>query len=1293
MAPATDVATRLPPKERLREELKSTTDPRILDAYLQPVQRQQQGKTNRLRILLQTCAELGNERLVEALLCRNADVNASTQTTLAPLLSAARQGNASLIAMLLHWHANIEVVDRSGKTALMHAALNGKTEAAKLLLEKGAQVDVLDKERRNAVIYAASSDKVEVLQMLLGKGANVTIKDRHDSTAVTHASANGNAEALLLLLDKHADFDNVDDQRMTPAIHAASRGHVDALRVLLHYGADCKKADAIGKTAIFHAAENNDPKVLELLLTYRADLKGVDMQERSALLTAILSEKKDVKDKTETITMLLKAGLDVKSNSESIKCLSSAALRGHNEILKVLLEYKANINAMDEKGRSTLLHLASDPSKHTRWDGNTVKILLDAKANIFKADRDRRRTALQWAAATGQYALAQTVLNHVKLEELPFYVNRSSSRSKTALHLAAQHNYTRIIRLLLNNYAEIDCRSEGGWTPFLIAAKAGHESVVETLLTAAKPADVNARTSSGMTALHWAAENGHAAIVRRILDENSAWKNPKDSFDTTPLSRADRNRDSRKEIIELLRDHIFRAPSSDDAKHACDSFTASVVDFFPTSRDKFRSDVRRLSVREVLYDRDPDPRRVGKFAITTKLDDIKKGSPSFRWIHLPANNLAWAEALITKMIVEGGPIDNSGFQAMLRVFGQQQHRGTKAHSRFMRPLCQVHGVEESLRRTPRFSLSKPPAYPSRTSTTTLEESPTVTRKLSVPEPLSSRPITTHEMTASPSPSRQNSSPQLTPSPPRDIGVLFMPYLHWEYNSNRQRMRDIVRQVMQGGDASQFRQRHSKDECLVRGYLRHSTDLHLRRTLDQFRHHNINTDKRDKDQVVYRHHVRAKNVLKKDPKIFMVDQMWLFIFQGIIITCFSERWGQPVRDPLNLFDGVIEDINSSTYPPIKSIHDLTAAITNRCTGSFDRHEWGYEDIDFMFFEIFELSIGTLTRRATALLERFELDSTAAARWLKSRDESHRVPYQSTEKDEDRENEEDEWLKDSDDETLDRRPDTNPMFVNRLLNISKETKLLVECKDIEDELGILSTVLEQQLDVLKTMAEVLKVSRKRAGLQVRLVGQHLLDIQRMQRSANGVSKSLTQLLDLKQKHANAIEARFARDQAEDTARQGKTILVFTITTIVFLPLSFMASFFAINILEFPHDAANGSTGVHLRWVSKYLFGIGFAVSVPLVVVAFVFADTQGSRWHLQRWLSRGRERKLKRKQEISKPSHPHVLEHQSPRLSTGNDFDSTADAKSSARDSEGYLFPRRNTARVETGLTAETMDSEV
>jgi hypothetical protein len=223
----------------------------------------------------------------------------------------------------------------------------------------------------------------------------------------------------------------------------------------------------------------------------------------------------------------------------------------------------------------------------------------------------------------------------------------------------------------------------------------------------------------------------------------------------------------------------------------------------------------------------------------------------------------------------------------------------------------------------------------------------------------------------------------------------MPYLHWETDSNRVQAVQAIKEHQTAADCRRGSVASpAKDEFLIRGYLNSSTDLHLRRTLDQFKHHSINTDKRDRDQVVYRFCKKER----KELKIFMVDQMWMWIlgdsewslsslplicasspshfdcsqccdnlkmskwdltltiYADLVFTCFPERWGQPKRDPLNLFDGLIEDINSKTKPPVRSVFELAALITDRCTGTFDRHHWGNED--YLFLEMFELSIGTM-----------------------------------------------------------------------------------------------------------------------------------------------------------------------------------------------------------------------------------------------------------------------------------------------------------------------------------------------
>jgi uncharacterized protein len=75
--------------------------------------------------------------------------------------------------------------------------------------------------------------------------------------------------------------------------------------------------------------------------------------------------------------------------------LSWAAENGHTEIVQILLNANANIEAASSFWGQTALSLAAE-NGHTE----VVQLLLNAKANIEAADKDRR-TSLSWAAENG----------------------------------------------------------------------------------------------------------------------------------------------------------------------------------------------------------------------------------------------------------------------------------------------------------------------------------------------------------------------------------------------------------------------------------------------------------------------------------------------------------------------------------------------------------------------------------------------------------------------------------------------------------------------------------------------------------------------------------------------------------------------------------------------------------------------------------------------------------------------------------------------------------------------------
>jgi hypothetical protein len=88
----------------------------------------------------------------------------------------------------------------------------------------------------------------------------------------------------------------------------------------------------------------------------------------------------------------------------------------------------------------------------------------------------------------------------------------------------------------------------------------------------------------------------------------------------------------------------------------------------------------------------------------------------------------------------------------------------------------------------------------------------------------------------------------------------------------------------------------------------------------------------------------------------------------------------------------------------------------------------------------------------------------------------------------------------------------------------------------------------------------------------------------------------LLEMKQQQASVMEARSSRQIAEAAERQSEAIMLFTIITIVFLPLGTIASIYGMNAAEFGQD------GPKLKHIWKILFGISVPLATIILYLAF-------------------------------------------------------------------------------------------
>ncbi|UPX12620.1 uncharacterized protein EKO05_0003161 [Ascochyta rabiei] len=1063
-------------------------------------------------------------------------------------------------------------------------------------------------------------------------------------------------EVIAIIEEAKAKAQPIEHLLRIGLMRAVERTDVEIAEYMLANGAKPDGAPGGRMSPVLKAVERNHPKLVQLLLRFGANVDAQDKQGRTALMTA--------------------------------------AWKNNFHIMDVLLKGGADVNKKDNNGRHILHNLAAD--KDCNWGSNVIELLLHQNIALDgpQGQDESKRTPLHWAASTGKRELCEMLLRRAMPPRSN--VNAEEGRGKAPIHLAIAHGRDDIVETLLAHGADVMARSDGSWTPLHNTCEQGTVRVIRILLSAG--ADVNARLLNGMTPLHVAAQAGHLEVVQCLLERKDIKRTARDSFGITPFLRAAQNK--RRDIVNLLAPSNNVETLGEDALGACNGFDATIVDFGNFHND---NKVTRRTVYEVLYGRDAiNPR---KPAVTILPKESK--ATNFRWIHLPANNMAWVEALLTKAFIEEGANDDEGFRALERSF-THQHRGQQVHSHFMRPLCQgtpraprnqdesdlsdsaEHGPPQivvnnglglsidSITGAQESPLPQFPRVPVRTGTVSTDQTDWTAGSATASGSATGKEGKGKQRDKAKKMQKWNGSKQAsarsggieTPTKPpdhqtrrkqsmpmTDSGRLrspgspgrkdptavakgniftFMPYLHFETDRKRQEMHDAITRVKERSkqDAhiapKPLRRASTYDEMLLRAHLASSqTSLHVRRTLDQFFYHNIDTQSRDRDQVVFRYQCKSSNSKFVDPKIFMVDQLWMWVLgKDLIVTAFPQRWQQPRNDPLNVLDGIIERLNSKTQEPVRNVYDLAMVITGRCSGVFDRHRVG--DEEFQFLDMFESSIGDATEMETMLFKEFNTASAQASAWLQHHRRASRFSRHLEAEGRQREHHnrrhlphhshthaladppiKEEHFGYDDDSSLANAP----LFVDKLLDIGAETDLLAETKDIRDELNMIAKVLEDQRSVIPDLEVAItdiyfeehkahRDLKRRFKEQLKTVDTHLKDLERMDKQAERIYKSITDLLDLKQKHANAFEARFARDQAAGTARQSQTIMVFTIVTIIFLPLSFIAGLFTINIKEFPHREGGDEPSLPMSFVFKYMFGIGFAISIPFIAIALSF-----------------------------------------------------------------------------------------
>lgn len=184
--------------------------------------------------------------------------------------------------------------------------------------------------------------------------------------------------------------------------------------------------------------------------------------------------------------------------------LMIAAEQGRYELVKKLLQEKADINHKKDNGRSALHYACQNGYIEI------VKTLIEAGANINTGDN----TGLTPLHLAAQFAYDEDIIQ--TLIDAGADIHAGNSQGITALHLAASSGHENTIKTLMDAGANINAGAKGGVTALHLASKAGHKDTIKLLIAAGADVKQNCHWNV-KTTLQFACESGDLATVELIL--------------------------------------------------------------------------------------------------------------------------------------------------------------------------------------------------------------------------------------------------------------------------------------------------------------------------------------------------------------------------------------------------------------------------------------------------------------------------------------------------------------------------------------------------------------------------------------------------------------------------------------------------------------------------------------------------------------------------------------------------------------------------------------------------------
>jgi RNA polymerase sigma factor (sigma-70 family) len=280
-----------------------------------------------------------------------------------PLTMATASGQLAIVKLLIGRGA--QLVGRSRLPSLVAvAAIEGHRDVADALAQAGAELDIF------AVCALGDTHAVEAF--LANDSSLVRARAADGKTPLHFARSVAVAESLVR---GGAEINSLDDSGQTPLQWIAATGRYKTLAsYLTSQGAMAESSD------VFWACVYGDIAAVRRFLDLDRSLVAARRPRGAAIHPA----------------------------SVGFTPLHEASVRGEDKIVKLLLEYGADINVRGGQNQGTPLHAAA-AAGHL----STAQVLLESGANPRATDGVLGATPDQWAKFFGHSDLAETLKNTI----------------------------------------------------------------------------------------------------------------------------------------------------------------------------------------------------------------------------------------------------------------------------------------------------------------------------------------------------------------------------------------------------------------------------------------------------------------------------------------------------------------------------------------------------------------------------------------------------------------------------------------------------------------------------------------------------------------------------------------------------------------------------------------------------------------------------------------------------------------------------------------------------------------